>query len=78
MVNVMGKGQYVVAGYQGRLSVRFVPHNSTTVYSDSEVASFDTIEEANAYADEHEPAYSAAYDEWYHAQYDENESQYGY
>ncbi len=51
------KGVYVVAGYQGRLSIRFVPDNSTTVYMDEELESFDTIEEANDYVDKHEENY---------------------
>lgn len=56
------KGQYVVAGYQGNLSVRFVPDNSTTVYSDHVLAEFDTIEEADDFISKNEDDY---YDEYY-------------
>ena len=51
------KGSYVVAGYQGRLSYRFVPLSSTTVYMDEELAEFDTEEEAKDYIDKHEDDY---------------------
>jgi hypothetical protein len=61
MVIVM-KGQYVVAGYQGRLSVRFMADNSTTVYMDDEIASFDNEDDANAYVNDHEDEY---YDEYW-------------
>jgi hypothetical protein len=57
------KGVYVVAGYQGRLSVRFVPDNSTTVYMDEELEGFATQEEANDYVDKHEEMYMLQYDQ---------------
>jgi hypothetical protein len=72
MVIVM-KGQYDVAGYQGRLSVRFVPDNSTTVYADTIVASFDNEADANAYANDNEGAY---YDNYWQYAYDEHEAAY--
>jgi hypothetical protein len=53
----MLKGKYIVAGYEGRLSVRFVPDNSTTVYADTVVASFDNEDDAISYANKHEGAY---------------------
>ena len=56
------KGQYIVAGYQGRMNVRFVPDSSTTVYMDEELTAFDTEEEANAYVDQHEEEY---YNDYY-------------
>ena len=60
------EGSYVVAGYQGRLSYRFVPSSSTTVYMDEELAEFDTEEEANSYIDEYEDDY---YNDYYQDDY---------
>lgn len=40
------KGRYDVVVWEGRVSYRFVPHSSTTVYMDEVVTSFKTEEEA--------------------------------
>ena len=41
---------FIVAAYEGRVSVRQEDAGSTTVYADETLAYFDTEEEANLYA----------------------------
>ena len=48
------EGTYDVVIWEGRVSCRFVPHSSTTVYMDEVVASFDTAEQAAKFIEENE------------------------
>lgn len=49
------QGSYVVAAWEGRVSVRFEADNSTTIYMDETIGRFDTETEALEYAKEVEP-----------------------
>lgn len=48
---------FVVATCGNGLSVRQVGINDTTFYTDHEVATFDTLAEANQFADTHDSEY---------------------
>lgn len=48
---------YIVAGYQGNLYVRVVSENDTTVYSDEELFSSSSEEEAIAFCNGFEESY---------------------
>lgn len=50
----MEKGRYVVVVWEARVSYRFEPYGSTTVYMDEEVASFDTEQEAKDFIRDNE------------------------
>lgn len=48
---------FVVSTNGNGLVVRQVGDNDTTVYSDQEIASFDTLAEANQFAEAHDADY---------------------